>query len=138
VHHGGVGAIELDHGPGERAVEGLVGERLGDPTPGGDDTGVADLDDLGEVLGGDGVVLLGRHDHPTVGAADAHDEALAEAGHERSDTGPVVRRNGYSMVTGALSTSSPSMDASLRLQQDRRAVAAHRRRTVTRSTSVLV
>ena len=82
---GGVGPVELDERQGERAVERLALERVVDPGPGGDLAGVADLDHLGELLGGDRVVLERRHEHPPVGRLDADDEPLAQRGEERAD-----------------------------------------------------
>ena len=97
VDHRRVGAVEPDHGEGEGWSNGCAVERLGDPHQ--RDVPVADLDDLGEVLGGDRVVLLGRHDAPDRRRpADAHDDPLAGPVMNAPMTGPVVRRNGYSMT----------------------------------------
>ena len=80
----GVGAVELDERPGERAVERLARPRLGLPRPRGHGAGGGELDQLGELVAGDGVVLDGRADHPAVRAPNAQHEPFAQPRQERA------------------------------------------------------
>ena len=85
VQQRGVGAVEFDQGPGERAVQRLAVERLGLPTPGHHGADACHRYDLGQLFIGDRVVLGGRHDDASVGAANADDAAVAECGEEGAE-----------------------------------------------------
>ena len=82
VEQGGVGAVEPHQDPGEGGGEGLAAARGGVPGPGGDGAGGGDLDEVADLLGGDGVVLDGRDEDPAVGGPHAEDGALAQPGEE--------------------------------------------------------
>ena len=79
---GGVGPVELDQRPRERAVQWLALERLGLPGPGHHGSDAAHRYDFGQCLVGDWVVLGRRHVHPTVRTAHADNAALAQGGEE--------------------------------------------------------
>lgn len=88
VQEGGVRSVELDQHPGEGGVQGLLGAGAVVPRPGGDGTGGADLDELADLLGGDGVVFDGRDHHLAVGGLHPEDDALAQPGEEGALDGP--------------------------------------------------
>jgi hypothetical protein len=46
MKHGGIGAVELNQRPRERAMQRVIGPRFGDPAPCGDRARGADLDEL--------------------------------------------------------------------------------------------
>ena len=82
VQQRGVGAVEFDQRPRERAVQGLALERFGLPRPGHHGSDAGHRYDLGQSLVGDRVVFGGRHVHPTVRTAHADDASLAQGGEE--------------------------------------------------------
>ena len=82
VEQRGVGPVELDQRPRERAVQWLALERLGLPGPGHHGSDAAHRYDFGQFLIGDWVVLGGRHVHPTVRTAHADNAALAQGSEE--------------------------------------------------------
>lgn len=84
VQEAGVRAVELDQDPGEGGVEGLAAAGSGVPGPGGDGAGGLDLDEVAELVGGDGVVLDGWDQDLAVGGLHAEDGAFAQAGQERA------------------------------------------------------
>ena len=88
MQEGGVGAVELDQHPGEGGVQGLAAAGRGVPGPGGDGAGGGDLDEVADLLGGDGVVLDGRDEHLAVGGPHAEDDPLAQPGEEGTLDGP--------------------------------------------------
>ena len=96
VQQRGVGAVELDQRPRERAVQRLALQRLGLPGPRHHGADAGHRYDLGQPFVGDGVVLGGRHVHPAVRAADADDASLAQGGEELAEEW--VRLNGCSRM----------------------------------------
>jgi hypothetical protein len=88
MQEGGVGPVEPDQDPGEGGVEGLAAPGFVVPGPGGDGTGGGDLDEIADLLGGDGVVLDGRHEGPPVTGLHPEDDTLAQPGEKGTLNGP--------------------------------------------------
>ena len=84
------------------------------PGPGQHGAARTDLDQLGELVAGQRVVLGGRDEHPAVGAPDPQQHLLAQAGEEGTDDRARRAENGYSMMRGALRTPESSATASTR------------------------
>jgi hypothetical protein len=88
VHHCGVGTVEFDQGPGERAVEGLSVQGFRLPRPRQHRPDARDRNDVGQPLVGDGVILDDGNVDPSVGPADPDDAALPQGGEEYAECGP--------------------------------------------------
>lgn len=88
VQECGVGAVELDQHPGEGGGQGLLGAGAVVPRPGGDGAGGGDLDELADLLRGDGVVLDGRDHHLAARGLHTEDDALPQPGEEGALDGP--------------------------------------------------
>jgi hypothetical protein len=78
----GIGAVELDQRPRERAVQRLALERLRLPAPRDHGPDAAHRYDLGQSFVGDRVVFGRRHKHPSVRTPHAEDAAFAQGGEE--------------------------------------------------------
>jgi hypothetical protein len=82
VQEGGVGAVETDQDPGEGGVQGLTAPGFVVPGPGGDRAGGGDLDEIADLLSGNGVVLDGRDKGPPITGLHPKNDALAQAGEK--------------------------------------------------------
>jgi hypothetical protein len=83
-----ISTVEPNQNPREGRVERLTAPGFMVPGPGGDRTGGPDLNEITDLLGGDGVVFDGRDKGPPITGLHPEDDAFAEAGEERALDGP--------------------------------------------------